>query len=79
MEPHVFPDRLQKKAIPIAETTRLFLTRHAKTRYPPDTGMIHSRGCTSSPAGGAMITHTDINSKQEKRKRTFGLRSYLDN
>jgi len=40
---HVFPYRLQeKKEIPVAETTRLPLTRHAKARYPPDTGMIRS-------------------------------------
>jgi len=34
---HVFPNRLQEKAIPVARTTSLSLTRHAKVRYPPST------------------------------------------
>jgi len=41
-KPYVFPDRLQEKAILVAETTRLPLTGQAKARYPPDTGMIRS-------------------------------------
>jgi len=70
---HVFPDRIYEKTISVTETIRISLTRHTKIRYPYSTRMIQPwhKCCTSSPTGGTIIIHADINSKQEKKKKRF--------